>query len=121
MSVYTEIESKSDFYMYGVVNNPNLITGPRVLFIEINRLLMSSGEDVCRKTNRYFAEFFNVNKITVSRWVKMLVDNNIITSNVIRDEETAEVLERELRINADYFYQVAKTFDISAEQIGVKL
>ena len=51
----------------------------KLLYSEITALANKTG--VCFATNNYFAQLYNVDKLTVSRWLKNLKDKKYIMIN----------------------------------------
>jgi len=76
--------------------DPNLKANSKLLYGEITALANDLG--YCFSTNKYFSELYNVSKETVSRWVKELIDNGHITSEIIYKEDSKEILKRHLRL-----------------------
>jgi DNA-binding MarR family transcriptional regulator len=62
----------------------NLSPNSKLLFAEISALTNKSGK--CYAQNSYFAELYNVEKETVSRWISQLEKFGFIKTKVIRNE-----------------------------------
>lgn len=77
----------------------NLTDGAKLLYGEITALCNERG--YCWATNGYFAELYNVSKVTVSNWIKQLINNGYLTSELIYKEGSKEILHRYLRISYD--------------------
>lgn len=61
-------------------------------------VLLSQETGYCWATNAYFANLYNVTKITVSNWISTLEECGYITIEYIYKEGTKEILERRIRI-----------------------
>ncbi|BAQ92618.1 putative DNA replication protein [uncultured Mediterranean phage uvMED] len=72
----------------------------KLLFGEITALSNKKGYSWA--SNKYFAELYDVDKKTVSRWVKQLEDLNYISSVMEYDKETKRVVKRTIKINSAY-------------------
>ena len=66
----------------------------KLLFAEITAL--SNKHGFCWSTNNYFAELYDVTKVTVSTWISNLVNNGYLQREVIYKKDTKEVLKRKL-------------------------
>lgn len=64
------------------------------LLLIISSLTAKTGE--CFASNKYFAELFNVDEVTVSRWIKKLINNHYIVADY--EKRGAEVIKRKLRL-----------------------
>lgn len=73
-----------------------LCASEKLLYAEITAL--SNKEGYCWSTNNYFAKLYRVDVCTVSRWVNKLVKKGYLISQIIRDENTKQILERRLYI-----------------------
>lgn len=68
----------------------------KLLFSEITALTNSSG--ACYASNGYFAELYNVSKVSISLWVKNLIDCGYIKSKIVYKKGSKEILNRYLTI-----------------------
>lgn len=73
----------------------SLPLGARMLYGELTSLSNSDG--YCWATNGYFAELYDVDKRTVSRWVSALVDSGYVDV-VISRNEAGEIVDRRIYI-----------------------
>lgn len=73
--------------------NPNA----KLLYGEITALCKREG--YCWASNSYFAELYGVSKVTISRWVKNLIDKGYIVSDIKYKEGSKEIKERRLYLN----------------------
>lgn len=80
--------------------NNELTANSKLLFGEITAL--SSKKGVCWASNKYFAELYQVDKKTVSRWIKQLQDNGFISTIMEYDKETKLVIKRSIKITTAY-------------------
>ena len=58
--------------------NNELTANAKLLFGELTALSNKTG--ICWATNKYFAELYQVDKKTVSRWIQQLQDNGFVTT-----------------------------------------
>lgn len=72
----------------------------KLLFGEITALSNKKGYSWA--SNKYFADLYDVDKKTVSRWVKQLEDSNYISSVMEYDKQTKRVVKRTIKINSFY-------------------
>ena len=77
---------------YDTELNPNA----KLLYGEITALCNEEG--YCWATNDYFAELYNVSKISISKWINLLVQKGYLISEIIYKEGTKQILNRCLRI-----------------------
>jgi len=80
--------------------NGELTANSKLLFGEITAL--SSKKGICWATNKYFAELYQVDKKTVSRWIKQLQDCGFISTVMEYDKETKLVVKRSIKITTAY-------------------
>ncbi len=80
----------------------------KLLYSEITALANKTG--VCFATNNYFAQLYNVDKLTVSRWLKNLKDKKYI--KIINDyqQQHGTTLKRAIMINGTPIIKRARTF-----------
>lgn len=76
--------------------DPNLRDKAKLLYGEITAL--SNERGYCWATNEYFAKLYNVDKTTISKLIKNLIDNGYIKSHIIYKEGTKEIDKRYLRL-----------------------
>ncbi len=69
----------------------------KLLYGEITAL--SNQEGYCWANNVYFAELYGVSKITISRWIKALIDKGYVTSKIKYKKGTKQISERRIYIN----------------------
>lgn len=72
----------------------------KLLYAEIQALADSSG--YCWATNEYLAQLYGLAARTVSDLISKLAQKGYITVEVLRDEETNEVLERRIWVDKPY-------------------
>jgi len=68
----------------------------RFLYSEITALCNYKG--YCYATNSYFETVFSVSDRTVQNGIKHLVDQGFISSDVVLDPDTKQVMERQIRL-----------------------
>lgn len=69
----------------------------KLLFGEITTLCNKTGK--CFASNRYFAELYEVEKETVSRWISHLDKQGYINSCIEYKENTKEIVNRYIQLN----------------------
>lgn len=73
-----------------------LTPNAKLLYGEITALCNEKG--YCWATNNYFAELYHVSKISISKWIKQLIEKGYINSEIIYKEGTKEILNRYITI-----------------------
>ena len=81
------------------VRYADITPNAKLLYGEITALCNKTG--ICYASNQYFAELYKVSKVSISKWIKELVDNGFITSEIIYKEGSKEILNRYIRIIYD--------------------
>lgn len=76
--------------------NKNLCPNAKLLYGEITALCNEKG--YCWANNDYFAKLYGVSKVSVSKWISSLVDNDLVSIEIIYKEGTKEILYRYLRL-----------------------
>jgi SOS-response transcriptional repressor LexA len=79
--------------------DPNLRDKAKLLYGEITAL--SNERGYCWATNEYFAKLYNVDKTTISKLIKNLIDNGYIKSHIIYKEGTKEIDKRYLLLRQE--------------------
>lgn len=77
----------------------NLKANAKLLYGEITALCNEKG--YCWANNQYFSKLYDVSKTTISLWIKDLVNNGYISSEIIYKEGSKEIKGRYLRIVTD--------------------
>ena len=75
----------------------NLKANEKLMYGEITALASKKG--YCWAENRYFAELYDVHKITISKWLKNLEDNGYIRTELKYVYGTKQVSKRLIYIN----------------------
>src|SRR5699024_7525752 len=88
--------------------NHNLKANEKLMYGEITAL--SSKNGYCWAENRYFAELYDVHKITISKWLKNLEDNGYIRTELKYVYGTKQVSKRLIYINDTPISQIAKGY-----------
>ena len=86
----------------------NLKANEKLMYGEITAL--SSKNGYCWAENRYFAELYDVHKITISKWLKNLEDNGYIRTELKYIYGTKQVSKRLIYINDTPISQIAKGY-----------
>ena len=73
-----------------------LTPNAKLLYAEITSLCNMNGK--CFATNDYFAKLYNVSKVSISKWIKQLVDFGYVSSEIIYKDGTKEILNRYITI-----------------------
>lgn len=68
----------------------------KLLYGEITALCNEKG--YCWASNGYFADLYEVSKVTVSRWIKALADKGYISTEIEFKENSKEILHRYIKI-----------------------
>lgn len=68
----------------------------KLLYGEITALCNEKG--YCWASNGYFADLYEVSKVTASRWIKALVDKGYISTEIEFKENSKEILHRYIKI-----------------------
>lgn len=95
------MEEKPNYYAVIPANvryNKKLSANQKLLYGEITSLCNKTGE--CWATNDYFAKLYGVSKVSISLWIKNLVNEEYITSEIVKGSNK-EILKRSLRILND--------------------
>ena len=74
----------------------NLTANAKLLYGEITALCNERG--YCWATNSYFADLYDVSKMTISKWIKSLVDCGYIKSEIIYKNDTKEIESRYITV-----------------------
>lgn len=85
----------------------------KLLYGEITALCNEKG--YCWATNEYFAQLYNVSKVSISKWVKQLIDGGYIQSEIIYKEGTKEILNRYITINP---HPIKEKFNTSLTKVN---
>ena len=90
----------------------NITPNAKLLYAEITALTNETG--YCWATNSYFADLYDVSQNSISNWIKQLVDNKYITSQIVYKEGTKEILGRYIKI---FGYPTQKNLDTPTQKI----
>lgn len=86
----------------------DLTPNEKLLYGEITALTNKSGE--CWATNKYFAELYNVEVQTVSRWLKKLKEKQYLDINFKYKKDTKEIENRIIKISGEPINKNVKTY-----------
>lgn len=86
----------------------DLTANEKLLYGEITALTNKNGE--CYATNKYFAELYNVEIPSVSRWIRHLKEKNYISNEIIYKAGSKEVEKRVILINGEPINKKVKTY-----------
>lgn len=73
-----------------------LTPNAKLLYAEITALTNMNGQ--CFATNEYFANLYSVSKVSISKWIKNLIDCGYLTSEITYKEESKEIDKRYLSL-----------------------
>ena len=79
----------------------------RLLFAEITALCNKEG--YCWASNQYFADLYEVDKTTVSRWIGQLKTRGYITVQLEYKEGSKQILNRYIKINGEGMDEMINT------------
>jgi len=78
------------------VRYSDITPNAKLLYAEITAFCNMNGE--CFASNRYFAELYNKSKVTISKWIKELVENGFIETSYTYKEGSKEIDKRYITI-----------------------
>ncbi|ACA63332.1 putative DNA replication protein [Lactobacillus phage c5] len=93
------MDNKRSYYAIIPANvryDADVPSSAKLLYGEITALCNEKG--YCWASNGYFADLYGVSKVTVSRWIKALVDKGYISTEIEFKENSKEVLHRYIKI-----------------------
>ena len=108
MTEYKETPSYYSVIPATVRYNHKLKANEKLLYGEITALASKHG--YCWAENRYFAELYDVHKITISKWLKNLEDHGYIRTELKYIYGTKQVAKRHIYINDTPISQNAKGY-----------
>jgi predicted HTH transcriptional regulator len=85
--------------------DPNLKDKAKLLYGEITALCNERG--YCWATNEYFAKLYKVNKTTISRLIRNLIESGYIKSHIIYKEGTKEIDKRYILLAQEGIDEIA--------------
>lgn len=106
-----EIKLKPNYYAILPANvryDKDLKTNEKIMYGEITALSNKNG--YCNASNEYFAELYNVHKITVSNWISNLKNRGYIRIEMIYKKNTKQIQERRLILNDTPISENANTY-----------
>lgn len=77
----------------------SLTPNAKLLYGEITALCNEKG--YCWATNGYFAELYNVSKVSISKWIGSLKDAGYVSIEMEQDKGTKQILNRYIRLVND--------------------
>lgn len=78
------------------VRYSDITPNAKLLYGEITALANKKG--YCYASNSYFAELYNVSDVSISNWIKELIEKKFIKRELIYKKGSKEILNRYLRI-----------------------
>lgn len=85
----------------------NIRPNAKLLYGEITALCNEKG--YCWASNQYFADLYSVSKTSISLWIKELIDNGYLKTEIVYKEGSKEILHRYLRLVNDPIQQKLNT------------
>jgi hypothetical protein len=76
--------------------NKKLTPNAKLLYAEITALCNMNGK--CNASTKYFANLYEVSRVSVQNWLKLLEENNYISRTVIYKEGSKEILSRSIKL-----------------------
>ena len=76
--------------------NRKLTPNAKLLYAEITALCNMNGK--CNASTKYFANLYEVSRVSVQNWLKLLEENNYISRTVIYKEGSKEILSRSIKL-----------------------
>jgi len=73
-----------------------LTPNAKLLYAEITSLCNMNGK--CNASTKYFANLYEVSRVSVQNWLKLLEDRNYIKRSVIYKEGSKEILSRSITL-----------------------
>ncbi len=103
-------EPKKSYYAIIPANvryDKDIRPNAKLLYGEITALCNEKG--YCWASNQYFADLYSVSKTSISLWIKELIDNGYLSTELIYKEGSKEILHRYLRLVNDPMQQKLNT------------
>ncbi|WP_290776106.1 conserved phage C-terminal domain-containing protein [Anaerofustis sp.] len=85
----------------------DLTPNAKLLYAEITSLCNEKG--YCWANNSYFAELYGVTTVSISKWIKALVEKGYISTEIEYKEGSKEILKRYIRIINDPIKEMFNT------------
>ena len=108
------LENKKNYYAIVPANvryDNNLCANAKLLYGEITALCNEKG--YCWASNKYFADLYDVSKISISRWVSLLEKQGYIKVELVYKNDTKEVESRKIWIVDPFEIHTTKNNDNS--------
>ena len=78
--------------------NKNLTPNAKLLYAEITALCGMNGK--CIASTQYFCKVYEVSRVSIQNWLKLLEDNGYITRDVKYKKGSKEILSRSIKLVA---------------------
>ena len=72
--------------------NKKLTPNAKLLYAEITALCNMNGK--CKASTEYFCRLYEVSRVSIQKWLKILEDNNYISRSVTYKEGSKQILSR---------------------------
>ena len=76
--------------------NKKLTPNAKLLYAEITSLCNMNGK--CNASTKYFANLYEVSRVSIQNWLKLLEENNYISRTVIYKKGSKEILSRSIKL-----------------------
>ena len=76
--------------------NKKLTPNAKLLYAEITALCNMNGK--CNASTKYFTDLYEVSRISIQNWLKLLEENNYISRTVIYKKGSKEILSRSITL-----------------------
>ena len=76
--------------------NKKLTPNAKLLYAEITALCNMNGK--CNASTKYFANLYEVSRVSIQNWLKLLEENNYINRTVIYKKGSKEILSRSITL-----------------------
>ena len=76
--------------------NKKLTANAKLLYAEITALTNMNGK--CNASTKYFSDLYEVSRVSIQNWLKLLEENNYISRTVIYKKGSKEILSRSITL-----------------------
>tara|TARA_R100001244_G_scaffold39271_1_gene35383 strand:+ start:315 stop:920 length:606 start_codon:yes stop_codon:yes gene_type:complete len=76
--------------------NKKLTANAKLLYAEITALTNMNGK--CNASTKYFSDLYEVSRVSIQNWLKLLEENNYINRTVIYKKGSKEILSRSITL-----------------------
>ena len=104
-------ESKPNYYSIipaEIRYDPDLPPNAKLLYSEITSLCNKEG--YCYASNKYFSKLYKVNKVSISRWINLLVKKGYIDTEILKKEKNKSIDKRVIYIKNIPINKIVNTY-----------